>query len=376
MSTLPEKLHTIKDKDSGKHVGYINKGIDGSLLIFLNDFVGKTNYLHGETRDFKSYCAQYGWNYELEDLIPKDDSIVTVELFADENKSGSIGPDCSDAWFAPAGYQRGLLAGFGTHKEESEDLWSKFWDEWFNRVVDSQHELYKHRLSEVEVVSAKHFIPEEKQFTHTDWKSKYALYATPVATVNIELSFYNFADVNENENESGSINLDNNADRGIAVWGDNLFDPNTQTYKYPRNDLLCNAYKRCFTDSQLEVYTIDLNNLYINLADVDIKELMALYTNDVNWADYIKVCSIMSTNEIIFTAPVSSLYSFKSTDTLIPYKNGIKKSHKVNILPETLSYKLRCCDRMYEENHNVKGLKVKTYCDLLNFVFDELFGCY
>ena len=62
----PKKLHYIKDKATGKQVGYTLEGTNGNLLIYLNEFRDTTNYFHGECLNFAYYCTLHGWNYTLE----------------------------------------------------------------------------------------------------------------------------------------------------------------------------------------------------------------------------------------------------------------------------------------------------------------------
>lgn len=61
----PKQLHYIKDQ-YGRIIGRTLDGIDGSLLIYFDNFNGQADFFHGETRNFQAYCAQFGWKYTLE----------------------------------------------------------------------------------------------------------------------------------------------------------------------------------------------------------------------------------------------------------------------------------------------------------------------
>ena len=64
---MAKRLNSIRDKDSGKIVGYTMEGLFDNILIYLDGF-GYEDYFHGETGNFSYYCTLYGWNYELVEL--------------------------------------------------------------------------------------------------------------------------------------------------------------------------------------------------------------------------------------------------------------------------------------------------------------------
>lgn len=61
-----KKVHEILDSKNNV-VGYTVYGAFDSLIVYLNGN-GYNDFMHGETRDFKFYCIQYGWDFKLRKL--------------------------------------------------------------------------------------------------------------------------------------------------------------------------------------------------------------------------------------------------------------------------------------------------------------------